>query len=457
MSRIRLAWLALGLCLGPVVFAIAARSGCNTATADEGTHKSTKGTKKQTADKQEKKSGNLDVNRLSMEFKALRALRNFEATPDQISEIARIAKNTVGTASKREPAKAAKAYIETLKQLRDALAKNDEQRIEALQQKLDGLEEKEPPDLDDEIDITDAAEIEVQHLLNMFSPQQVVAYADSLGDELPDPVQLIVDGIDDGRELKGDEWNSTRDEVAEKVSWLVCGLNGEKALKLEEDVSKFLDRKHSGTGKSNERESEIRKLIGSPGPVVLLNNVLEHDLAVLLSNPQLVQATKACLRHEGTQVAAAEKPVIQSAQKQKHVSQSPPSTGKSESSGDSSKSGKSRQPAAFAELDDVLKSPEKYDGRDLKFENVTITGTAPGRQEKFLWLEIKSGSGKVVPAARKGQPLTFIIAKADTPETIALMKPDTSVSATLICHFGSSNTGKHWDVRVRRIKVQAGK
>ena len=392
-----------------------------------------------------------------MEFKALRTLRNLEATPAQLAEIARLAKTTIGKADKREPAKAATAYIDTLTKLREALVKNDEEKIETLEAKLDELREKDPPDLDDDVDITDAAEIEVQRLLNLFSPQQVVAYAESLGDDFPDPVQLILDGIEDGRELKKEEWEPTRDELAEKISWLVCGLNGENALKLEEQVSTFLDRKHNGKGKSGAKEVEIRKLLGSPGPFVLLNNILEHDLAVLLSNAQLKEATRACLRGQGRQIADAEKPNPQAPQKHKKAAEAASPAGKSGDSKKTAKSGKPTPKATVADLDEVLKSPEEFDGQELKFENVTISGTAPGKQDKFLLLEIKTGSGKVVHAATRGQKLTFFIAKADAPESIAQMKPETSVSATLTCHIGSSNKGKHWDAKVRHIKVQANK
>lgn len=460
---------ALGLGIAPTFSTSRADQGTDKSdkpskkpAADHGKDKKTRDTKKRAADNKEKKPAPhpLDVNRLSMEYKALRTLRNLEATPAQLSEIARLAKTTIGNAGKREPAKAANAYIDTLKELREALVKNNEEKMETLQEKLDELREKDPPDLDDEIDITDAAEMEVQRLLNMLSPQQVLAYGESLGDDLPDPVQLILDGIEEGRELKKEEWEATRDELAEKISWLVCGLNGENALKLEEQVSTFLDRTHAGQGKTGGREVEIRKLLGSPGPFVLLNNILEHDLAMLLSNARLKEATKACLRGQGTQIADAEKPVTQAPaphpQKHKKVAEAPSPAGKSGNSKKPAKSGKSTRGATAADLDDVLKSPEKFDGQDLKFEDVTITGTAPGKQDKFLLLEIKTGSGKVVPATR-GQKLTIVIAKADAPESIAQMKPDRSVSATLICHIGSSSKGKHWDAKVRHIDVHANK
>jgi hypothetical protein len=472
MSQRRFARFGLVLVLGLAALTAGSGPAFNRALADDTQQKNgkdtkkpggnqnkdkkSKGPKKQPADKQQKKPAEADVNRLSLEYKALHALRSLEATPAQISEIARMGKKTAAKPHKRDPAKAAANYVAALTELRDALVKDDEQKIEALQGKLDGLREKDPPDLDDEIEITDAAELEVQRLLNMFTPQQVVAYADSLGDELPDPVDLIQDGLGEGRELKGAEWESTRDELAEKVSWLVGGLNGENTSKIEEQITKFLDSKHSAAGNPGDLESEIRKVVGSPGPIVVLNNILEHDLALLLSNPQLERATRACLRGQGTQLASTEKPITKAAKQ--HTSDAPAAspTAKAGKSNKSDKSGKPTPKATVVDLDEVLGSPGKYDGQDVKFENVTITGTAHGKQDNFLWLEIKTGSGKVVHAAMH-QPLTFVLAKAHAPESIVQLKPESSVSATLTCHMNGTPKGDHWNARIRHIDIQPHK
>jgi hypothetical protein len=473
MSQRKFTWFGLVLVLGFAALTAGSGPALNRALADDSQPKNGKDTKKpagnqnkdkkskvpnkKPADTQQKKPADANVNRLSLEYKALRALRNLEATPAQISEIARIGKKTAAKPHKRDPAKAANNYVATLTELRDALVKDDEQKIESLQAKLDGLRDKEPPDLDDEIEITDAAELEVQRLLNMLSPQQVVAYADSLGDELPDPVDLIQDGLEEGRELKGAEWESTRDELAEKVSWLVGGLNGENTSKIEEQVTKYLDSKHSAAGKPGDLESEIRKLVGSPGPIVVLNNILEHDLAVLLSNPQLEHATRACLRGQNTQLASAEKPITKAAKQHTSDAPSAPPTAKSGKSNKSDKSGKPAPKPTPADLDEVLKSPDKYEGQFLKFAGVTITGTGQGKQENFLWLAIKTGSGKVVPAQMQGQSLTFVMAKADAPKSLAELKPEMPISATLTCHIIGGAKGKHWNARVRHINVQPQK
>jgi hypothetical protein len=389
--------------------------------------------------------------RLGREVKALRALRGFEVTPAQLAEIVRVARHTAAKSGKREPAKASGAYIDALAELREALIANDEAKIEALKERVDDLQAKESPDLDDDIELSDSAEIEAGRLLNLLTPQQIVAYADSLADDLPEPVQSIVDGLEDGRGLKAEEWQAARDELAERVSWLVCGISGEKTAKLEQDVSAFLDRKHGEQGNSGDREGEIRKLVGSPGPVILLSNVLEHDLAELLSNPHLGAVTKACLRGRGAQLASTDEPVrppvVRREKKEKKGPEAPPPAGKPAGAKD----------AAVADLGDVLKSPEKYDDQDVKFENVTITGTAQGTRENFLWLEVKTPSGVVAPAAMRGQKVTIIATKGQLPESVTQLKPGAAVTATLVCHVKAVPSGKHWNARVRRIHVHEAK
>jgi hypothetical protein len=404
------------------------------------------------APKRESKPAVADANLLSMEVKALRILRGLEATPHQLSEIARTAKTTVGSPGKREPAKASGAYVELLGQMRHALVTSDEDKIEKLQTQFDELEAKNPPDLDDQVEITDGAEIEAVRLLNIFSPQQVVAYAQSLEDEFPDPVQLILEGLQEGRALKKEEWETARNKLAEEVGWLVCGLQGEKASKLEDQVSTYLDQKHAEEGKAGNRESEIRKLVGSPGPVVVLKNVMEHALAELLSNPQVVRASRDCLRQDRGAVAQntpADKrvepalPLPKNAAPRPRRSESKPVT----------------STAKRVELDDVLKSPEQYENRELQLDHVTVTGTAPAKLPANLWLAVKTESGTVVHAAIRGQKLTFIVPKAKTPEAIKELKPDEGrvISVTLICTLRREGQGMHWNARVHSVEVHGDK
>jgi hypothetical protein len=446
MFRIRCACICLACFVWQVALTVETGNGPNRLLADQGNGKKPAGKKKAAPAHPHNDKPVQDVNHLSMEVKALRVLRGLQATPAQIAEVARTGKKTGGKRAQREPAKAANSYVDALKELRNNLVANDEEKIEAAREKVEDLEEKESPDIDDTIEISDAAEIEAVRLLNLFSPQQVGAYADNLGDDFPDPVKAIADALDQSRDLKGDEWKAMRDDLADKISWLVGGLNGEKTLKIEQDVSKYLDQKHKDGGKAN--DAEIRQLMGSPGPIVLLKNVVEHDLAELLSNSQLGVATRACLHGHGAAVAAEEEPQAPPARKPRREPEAGPPAARPH---------KAEHKATVADLDEVLKSPDHYDDQNLKFENVTITGTAQARLPNMLWLEVKSGSGETVRAALRGQKLTFVIAKAAVPESITQMTPGTAVPATLVCHVKGGGQPKHWMARVQHIEVRPPK
>jgi len=384
-----------------------------------------------------------DPNLLSLELKALRILRALEATPHQISEIARAGKTTAGSGGKREAGKASDAYVEAMVQMRRALVANDEDAVEKLRTQFDELEEKSPPDLDDGVEITDGAQIEAVRLLNIFSPQQVAAYALSLNDDFPDPVHLIQEALQEGHSLKKEEWETARSKVAEEVGWLVYGLQGEKATKLEEQVSAFLDQKHLEEVKPGARDPEIRKLVGSPGPVVVLTNVMQHALAELLSNPQVGKAANDCLPHGGPRPSpgSAAKP----------AAAAPPAP-QPEAKRPRRQESKSADTAVKrVQLEDVVKAPDAYEGQQLQFDNVTVTGTAQGKAPVNLWLAVKTASGTVVNASRD-QKLTILIPVAKAPASIKEMKSGDGggVTVTLICTI-QHDRAKHWNARVLSV------
>lgn len=115
--------------------------------------------------------------------------------------------------------------------------------------------------------------------------------------------------------------------------------------------------------------------------------------------------------------------------------------------------------ARQVDLDDVLKSPETYEGQELRFEHVTVTGTAPARIPANLLLAVKAASGTVVRAGLRGQKLTFVIAKVNTPTEIKDMKSDDGdgIPATLVCTIRHDQQTKHWNARVWSVEVHGSK
>jgi hypothetical protein len=459
MFRIRVCCILLAALVGQALLGIMSEPDGAKAQADPPKGQANQAKNKKPNDhppaKREAKPHATDANLLSMELKALRILRDLEATPHQLSEIARAAKTTAGSLGKREPAKASEAYLDVLKQMRHAMLAKDEDGIEKLRTQIDEIEGKEPPDLDDEVEITDGAEIEAVRLLSILSPRQVITYAQGLDEDFPDPVQLIVDGLEEGRGLKNDEWQNARNKIAEEVGWLVCGFEGEKASKMADQVSGWLDQRHSAEAKPGNRVAEIRKLIGKPGPVVLLKNVMEHTLAELLSNPQVEQAAKDCLRHDVPHVnppkaavakaSAAKAPDAPHAPKNNAKGPRPVETKLAEAT------------AKRVELVDVLKAPDDFAGQQVRFDHVMVIGTGQARAPANILLAVRSGSETVVNASRD-QKLTFVMPLAKAPEAIKQLKSGESdgVSATLTCLIRHDGP-KHWSARVQAIQLHKGK
>lgn len=237
-------------------------------------------------------ANNIDPNLLSMEVTALETLHHFKATPAQLQTIARLAKSTKAKVEKLEPAKAGADYVNALQNLRDALLANDEQAIEKIQEQLGKIAEKNPPHLDNGFDITNAARRQVDGLYKMLTLRQLVLFADSFGDDIPEPVDMILRGLEETRKLNGKEWEEARDALADATSWLVVGLGSSKAGNIRSNLSAFLNREHGKAAEEKALRPRIRQIIGAPEPLDVLRNLLKHDLALLLSNPRLEEAVQ---------------------------------------------------------------------------------------------------------------------------------------------------------------------
>jgi len=271
-----------------------------------------------------------------------------------------------------------------------------------------------------------------------------------LEDDFPDPVQLVLDGLEEGRKLKDEEWQKARNRVADEVGWLVCGLEGEKSSKLSEQVSAYLDQRHAGEAKGGNREAEIRKLIGKPGPVVLLKNVMEHTLAELLSNPQVERAARDCLRQNRQDMPANKPAQVATA---KPADAPPPAPKKNTNRPHPPEPKTAERTAKRVELDDAQKNPEDFAGQQVLFDQVTVIGTAPGQLASNLLLAVKSSSGTVVSASRD-QKLTFFMPAAKVPGAIKELQGSESrgVAATLTCTIRRDGP-KHWSARVLSVKL----
>jgi hypothetical protein len=239
-----------------------------------------------------KKTPDISLNEVGLEINAYQTLKQFEFSFTQLEQLQKWAKETAQKESKREPAKTSKEYAQKLRDLHKALVANDEDRVDHLNDELDELREKEKPAVDDGVDISDAARKRAPEASRILKPAQLAKYLGKTADDVVDPFDRLVTGLDEVRPLQGAEWKAKRDDIADEISRLVAGLDQKKADKVNDDVVALLIRvrglKDADFQKQRaELDQAARKVIGNVTAHDVLRNQTELALAELLSNPRL--------------------------------------------------------------------------------------------------------------------------------------------------------------------------
>jgi hypothetical protein len=249
------------------------------------------------------KAAPTDLNDLSMEVGALQVLSQLQLTRAQLEELARRARSTAQTPEPRTEPKASAKIRQTLLDLRRALLEGDAEKIEKLNEDLDKLFEKEQPEFEDSVEITDAARDQAPDLLRRLSARQAALFLAGYADGLPDPRERLAEAIEEVRKRPDKEWQPLRDEVADEVSWLVAGLDVDAEAVVRDRVTALLDRAHrlkdeAFKEKRAELDKEVDRIVGKLGPTDVHRHFLERTLAELLSNPRLAAAIEARLRND---------------------------------------------------------------------------------------------------------------------------------------------------------------
>ncbi len=241
------------------------------------------------------------LNDLSMEVAALQAFHQFQLSGAQLETLRKFAKETSQEVSPREKVKASADFQRTLSALRNALVDDDDELIDQLQEELDERRETEKPELEDSIELTEAARQRAPELLGLLRPRQIASYLASHADEIPEPVERILEALGKVRDLDPKEWKQLRETVSEEVGRGVAGLDVEKASQVGDKVIQLLI--HARALKAEEFQTErpelektARAIVGNLSPLDVLRHALVQDLAELLSNPRLVAAVDARLK-----------------------------------------------------------------------------------------------------------------------------------------------------------------
>ena len=244
----------------------------------------------------------ITLNTLSMEVNALQALSQFQLDKDQLERLQKFGEEAAQKERTRQPAKASKEYRDKLVALRKALQDaKDGDLIQKLNEEVNTLHEKEKPTLDDRVDITEAARKRAAEAYRLLKPGQVAAYLGRIAENVADPLDHLLDAMKDVREMKDDEWKAQGSEIADDISRIAVGLDAVKAKRVSEQVSALLARarglsKVEFQKQQGELEKAARKIVGDIPAEVLLRNQVELDLATLISNPRLPQASRAMIK-----------------------------------------------------------------------------------------------------------------------------------------------------------------
>jgi hypothetical protein len=163
-----------------------------------------------------------NLNELSLEIAALQTLHELELSKVQLSALAKLAKESAPEGEQRQPAKASPECAKAIGDLHAALGRGDDNRIAECQEKLDAIMEKEEPELDNGVTVTEGARGNAADALKILNVRQVGVFLGTL--ELTDPAEYLTSALETVRKQKaGKEADQEIATIAEEVAWLVNG------------------------------------------------------------------------------------------------------------------------------------------------------------------------------------------------------------------------------------------
>jgi hypothetical protein len=247
-----------------------------------------------------KSSGKEFLSQLSLEVTALQTLHRFQMTEEQMKTLRRLVPESSGKAETRQAGTGSDALRKTLTDLRTALIKGDDERIEDLEEDLADLYDKDENELDDDLTISAAARKRAPEALHLMRPAQVAAFLGYAAEEIPDPLEDLLSSLEVAGGLKDAEWKELTEEIVEDLRWQLGGLDPERGRFVAEKVEQFLKKVRSLSPKELERqkpqlEKSARMFVNQIPPTAILHNFAEHKLAELLANPRLAAALDARL------------------------------------------------------------------------------------------------------------------------------------------------------------------
>jgi hypothetical protein len=238
--------------------------------------------------------------KLEYQVAALETLQQFDLSPDQLRAIQKLA-SSVKPAKVADHVKISDEYRNALSEYRKALLTGDEDKIADAEDKVSDIRDKDENATEPDIDATESAREAAPKLLAILHPSQVASYISEHSDDVPDPVQTMIDALDEGEGKTGDDYASIKSEAADQVAVLLAGIDPKAQEPIAKKVSDWIDSNHklSADELKNKRQSleaSAKEIVKQPDPIECLRHWLERDLADLLSNPELSESLSSRLK-----------------------------------------------------------------------------------------------------------------------------------------------------------------
>jgi hypothetical protein len=235
-----------------------------------------------------------DLNKASLRVTALDTLYELDLSIDQLRDLRDRAQGAAST-RERESAKSIPKLGGALRSLQNAiLAGSDDQTIAKKRNAVADIV-TDAEGLDDNIQSTPDAiskALEVSHNLNSG---QIAAFLAAHADEVSDPVERMVNAVEEMREGSVADMPGFIQETSDDVARLVAGVEEPKAKNVSDKVAVWLKNSQNEKGELTEAqrvsfEQSARRIVGDTWGIKVLDHWIQGEMAILLSNPELPNA-----------------------------------------------------------------------------------------------------------------------------------------------------------------------
>jgi hypothetical protein len=239
-----------------------------------------------------KESASAGSEDLELQVAAMTKLHEMDLSAGQLKQLKAIAAQ-VEPGKAPAAAKASQAYRTALSSLRDALASGDDDKIDSAEDRVDTLRDQEKLAEPADPEISDSARKQATAATALLSLSQVASYVAANEDDIADPVEEMMDALDQLADKPGaEEYAGIRSELASEVSVLVAGLDKAAQEPVAKKVGEWLDGAHAADpssldAKRGSYERSARQIVGKMDAFRALRRWMQREMATLLSNPAL--------------------------------------------------------------------------------------------------------------------------------------------------------------------------